>query len=126
MIIINFSHPLSQAQLKTIEQLTRFPIDNVYDVPVQFDPDQSFTTEIEALMADFPVDSKTLQTEPILICLPSLNFIAAMLIAWLHGKTGYFPAIIRLKRQSDVLPPIFEVAEVINLQALRDQAREQR
>jgi len=70
MIIINFSHPLSQAQLKTIEQLTRFPIEEVYDIPVQFDPDQSFTAEIEALMADFPVDSKTLQTEPILICLP--------------------------------------------------------
>ncbi|MBC7335619.1 MAG: hypothetical protein H5U01_05025 [Clostridia bacterium] len=38
---------------------------------------------------------------------------------------GHFPAIMRLRPTSDV-PPQFEVAEIINLQQVRDQARERR
>ncbi|MCS6846984.1 MAG: CRISPR-associated protein Csx15, partial [Anaerolineae bacterium] len=63
------------------------------------------------------------QTERILVNLPSLNFIAACLLAELHGRMGYFPTIVRLRQVKDALPPQFEVAEVINLQAPRDEAR---
>jgi hypothetical protein len=47
-------------------------------------------------------------------------------MAELHGRMGYFPAVIRLKPIPDSLPPQFEFAEIINLQAVRDQARAQR
>jgi hypothetical protein len=39
---------------------------------------------------------------------------------------GYFPTIIRLRPVANATPPRFEVAELINLQAVRDRAREQR
>jgi len=66
------------------------------------------------------------QTESILINLPSLNYSAVLLIAELHGRMGYFPPCVRLRPVKDALPPRFEVAEVLNLQAVRDGARRKR
>ena len=57
---------------------------------------------------------------------PSYNFGAATLIAELHGRTGYFLPIIRIRPEPDSTPRRFEVAEIINLQAVRDEARESR
>ncbi|MCL4266143.1 MAG: hypothetical protein KJ069_23235 [Anaerolineae bacterium] len=48
------------------------------------------------------------------------------MLAELHGRMGYFPAIIRLKPIPDSLPPQFEFAEIINLQAIRDRSRTHR
>jgi hypothetical protein len=39
---------------------------------------------------------------------------------------GYFPSVLRLRPVPDSNPPQFEVAEIINLQAVRDRAREHR
>jgi len=39
---------------------------------------------------------------------------------------GYFPPVLRLRPVKDALPPRFEPAEILNLQALRDQARSRR
>jgi hypothetical protein len=55
--------------------------------------------------------------------LPSLNHIAACVLAELHGRMGYFPTILRMRPVAGSTPPQFEVAEIINLQAVRDQAR---
>jgi len=63
------------------------------------------------------------QTDTILVNLPSLNTISAVLLAELHGRMGYFPAVIRLRAVDGAVPPQFEVAEIINLQSVRDAAR---
>jgi hypothetical protein len=49
-----------------------------------------------------------------------------MTLAELHGRMGYFPPILRLRPVEGAIPPRFEVAEIINLQALRDAARKER
>ena len=63
------------------------------------------------------------QTASILINPPSLNFITALVLAKLHGRMGYFPPVVRLRPVEDALPPRYEVAEILNLQAVRDAAR---
>jgi hypothetical protein len=62
----------------------------------------------------------------LLINSPSLNFVAVVLLAELHGRCGYFPAHLRLRPVQGSLPPQYEVAEVLDLQALRDAARQKR
>ena len=57
---------------------------------------------------------------------PALNFAAVTLIAHLHGRMGYFPPIVRTRPVPDALPPRFEVAEIINLQDVRQRARRKR
>ncbi len=49
-----------------------------------------------------------------------------LLLAELHGRMGYFPSILRLRPVRDSLPPAFEIAEILNLQALRDRARQRK
>jgi hypothetical protein len=47
-------------------------------------------------------------------------------LAELHGRMGYFPPVLRLRPVEQALPPRYELAEVINLQAVRDSARKER
>ena len=78
------------------------------------------------MLAQAPLTSEAWQTTPLLIVLPALNFITAVLLAELHGRMGYFPPIVRLRPAAGSTPPRFEVAEIINLQAVREGARRQR
>ena len=126
MILINFSHPITPEQAATIETLANQPLQRVIDMPVQFDNDLPFLPQLECLIATLPLTSEELQTGAILINPPSLNFITALLLATLHGRMGYFPPVVRLRPVNGALPPRYEVAEVLNLQALRDNARKAR
>lgn len=82
--------------------------------------------QLEALLDLLPLSSTELQSESIVVNPPSLNFITALVLAALHGRMGYFPPIVRLRPTPDSLPPRYEVAELLNLQALRDGERKKR
>lgn len=126
MILLNFSHPLTPTQRGQIEALAGQAIEQVFDLPVQFDPQAPFGPQLAGLAARLPLDPTALQTEPILVNLPALNVIAGLLLAELHGRMGYFPPILRLRPVPDSLPPRYEAAEILNLQSVRDAARKQR
>jgi hypothetical protein len=126
MILINFSHPLTQEQINQVESLTGQTISQVVDQPVQFDNNRQFSEQVNDLLKDLPISSRKLQTEAIIINPPALNFITALLLAELHGRMGYFPAILRLRPVDGSLPTRFETAEILNLQAVRDESRKRR
>lgn len=126
MILLNYSHPITPAQQAQIEALAGQPVERVIDLPVQFDNDRPFLPQFEDLMQALPLSPEELQTAPILVNPPSLNFIAALLLAGLHGRMGYFPPVLRLRPVSETLPPRYEVAEILNLQSVRDGARKAR
>jgi hypothetical protein len=126
MLLLNFSHPFTPAQLAQLEALTGAGVERVIAAPAQFDPQQPFVPQVEAMLASVPLTAEEWQTMPLLVVPPALNFITAVLLAELHGRMGYFPAIVRLRPVQDSVPPRFEVAEVINLQAVRDLARTHR
>ncbi|NMB54845.1 MAG: hypothetical protein GYA15_09095 [Leptolinea sp.] len=126
MIILNFSHPLSENQIRQIETLTPHKVEQVIDLPAQFDNDLAYAPQVRRLADHIPLDSETLQTARILVNPPALNFITAMLLAELHGRMGFFPPIIRLRPEPESMPPAFEVFEIINLQHIREEARKTR
>jgi len=128
MILLNFSHPLTPAQLDQVQALLGNPDEalRVVELPVQFDVRQPFEPQVRDLLARLPLSSAELQSEPILLNLPALNYIAAMLLAELHGRMGYFPAMLRLRPVAGSTPPRFEAAEIINLQTIREAARLER
>lgn len=126
MILLNFSHPLSAEQRAGVEALAGTPITRVIDAPAQFDPQQPFAPQLDALLEKVPLTPADWQHEPLLVNPPSLNFIAVLLLAELHGRMGYFPTCLRMKPVKDALPPRFEPAELLNLQARRDAARARR
>jgi hypothetical protein len=126
LILLNFAHPLSPAQIEQAAVLSGQPVERVIDLPVQFDPAQPFEAQLKELMERLPLDAQQLQTVPLVVNLPSLNFIAALLLAELHGRMGYFPPVLRLAPAPGSLPPRYEVSEILNLQAVRDAARRSR
>jgi hypothetical protein len=126
MIILNFGHPLPSAQLLQLQDQREGPEVDLREIKTHFDHERPFPDQISTLINSLNIEAHTWQTEPILINPPTHNIIALALLAELHGRMGYFPAIIRLKPVPGSIPPQFEFAEIINLQAIRDQARTRR
>jgi hypothetical protein len=126
MILLNFAHPLTREQIAQIEDLSCQKIASVIEIPSQIDSEQPLAPQVVAMADAAGLTPQQWQTESILINLPSLNYSAVLLIAELHGRMGYFPPCVRLRPVKDALPPRFEVAEVLNLQAVRDGARRKR
>lgn len=126
MILLNLSHPLTPDQLARIAELTGQSVERIIALPAQFDHQQPFHPQLDALMAQITLTPEEWQTGSILVNPPSLNFITGLVLAELHGRMGYFPPIVRLRPVEDALPPRYEVAEILNLQAVRDEARRKR
>ena len=126
MILLNFSHPLTDEQIRSIEEITGQKVEQVVSINSQVDTQQPLAPQVVALADKVGLSPEEWQTLPILVNPPSLNYIAVTLLAELHGRCGYFPAHLRLRPVPDAVPPRFEVAEIINLQAVRDAARVRR
>lgn len=126
MIILNFSHPLTDEQIKDIENITGKDVTQVINILTQFDHKLPFKKQIIQIIESTGFSKEEWQTLPLIINPPSYSPITACLIAKIHGITGYFPTIIRLRPVEDSIPQKFEVAEIINLQELRDKARDWR
>ncbi len=126
MILLNFSHPLTVQQMAQIEDLAGQKIDNLIERPSQFDQAQPFIDQVQALVAGIPFTPAAWQTEAILVNLPSLSTITALLLADLHGRMGYFPPVLCMRPVAASLPPRYEVAEILNLNEVRQRARLER
>jgi hypothetical protein len=126
MILLNFSHPLTPDHLQQVEALTGRKVERVIELHSQIDPQQPLAPQVTAMVDQAGLSPTEWQTLSLLVNPPSLNFIAVVLLAELHGRCGYFPAHLRLRPMQGSLPPQYEVAEVLDLQFLRDAARRKR
>lgn len=126
MILLNFSHPLSAEQLLIAETLVSSKFTSIIDIKTHLNHQTSFPLQVNALICDIPLTSQQWQNSKILVVPPSLSIISCILLSELHGRMGYFPAVLRVKPVPGSTPPVFEPAEVLNLQAIRDASRENR
>ncbi len=123
MILLNFSHPLTREQQTQLEAITAQSILHTINAMPQFDEQQPFEPQLAALLDEIELTAQQWQTEPILVVLPALNFIAGALLANLHGRMGYFPHVVRTRPVEGSIPRRFEIAEILDLQALRAASR---
>jgi hypothetical protein len=126
LLVLNYSHPLTAAHRADIEALTGSAIAEVRDIPTQLDPETPFGPQIVALAEAAELTPAQWQTQALLVVLPALNYAAALLLAELHGRMGYFPPVVRLRPVAGALPPRYEVAEVLDVQTQRAEARQRR
>lgn len=126
MILLNFSHPLTAEQIRQIEALTGQTPERILHLPAAFDPQQPFEPQLQDLFSQLPLPPQELETAPLLVVLPSLNYIAALVLAELHGRIGHFPAALRLRPEQIGGLTTYAAAEILNLQALREAARGRR
>lgn len=123
MILLNFAHPLTDAHLARVAELAGRPVERVIDAPAHFAHDRPFPAQVHELLARVGFTPAEWQTLPLLVNLPSLAVITGVLLAELHGRCGYFPTVLRSSPTSGTSPVQYEVAELLNLQAIRDVAR---
>jgi len=126
LVLINFSHPFTHEQLRQLEELARKKVERVIEVSAQIDPQQPIVPQIAAMADRTGLTPQEWQTTPLIINPPSLSISAVTLLAELHGRCGYFPAVVRLRPVASSVPPQFEMAEIVNLQAVREKSRKGR
>ena len=123
ILILNFSHPLTQEQQAQIETLTApTPIEEVRTIPIQINQSEPLEPQITAIVDSIALTSEAWQTRLLLINPPGYAPAAFVLLAELHGRIGHFPTLIRLRPKSGPVTT-YEVAELLNLQNIREQAR---
>jgi hypothetical protein len=125
MLILNFTHPLTHEQQAQIETLAETSIEEVRAVPVQIDQSEPLEPQITAIVDAVSLSSEEWQTRPLLINPPGYAPAAFVLLAELHGRIGHFPALVRL-RPTPAPVTTYEVAELLNLQTIREAARKRR
>src|SRR5205807_3258386 len=119
---LNFTHPLTSDQRAQIEAFANTSIEEVRDIQVQIVQEESLEPQITAIVDAVGLTSEEWQTRPLLINPPGYAPAAFVLLAELHGRIGHFPSLIRLRPKSGPLPS-YEVAELLNLQSIREAAR---
>ena len=125
MLILNFSHPLTDQQRARISELVGGPIEDIRTLAVQIDQARTLEPQVRAIVDGIGLNSQEWQTRELLINPPGYAPAAIVLLAELHGRIGHFPALIRLRPCPGPITT-YEVAELINLQTIRDEARKQR
>jgi hypothetical protein len=126
MIVLNFSHPLTADQVTALERQSGQPVERLIEIMPQFDNEQAFVPQVEALADACELTPAEWQTAPLLVVPPALNFIAVTLLAELHGRMGYFPSCVRLRPVGGASPPRYEVTEILPLNEVRERARRKR
>lgn len=112
MIVLNFSHPLTDDQKNKIEYFTNQRIDRLIEIMAKFDFAKPFTPQVHELFNQTRLTKIDLQYNVIAVNLPALS-IGAGLMTELLIRKGCNINFIRLSPVAGSLPPIFEVAEVV-------------
>jgi hypothetical protein len=125
MILLNFAHPLTDEQLLQVATLVgEQPM--VRSIPTNMERSRPLAEVALEIVDAAGLSSTEWQTLPLLINPPGLAPLGLALIAEIHGRCGYFSPILNIRPVPDAMPPRFDVAEIVNLQALRDAARARR
>lgn len=130
ILVLNFTHPLSQQQREQIEALASTSIEEIRTIPVQINLSEPLEPQIIKVIDSVNLSSQEWQTRPLLINPPGYGPAAFVLLAELHGRIGHFPTLLRLRpvqaQLSHRTTATYEVAELINLQTIRETARRRR
>jgi hypothetical protein len=125
MLLLNFTHPLTQEHRVQIEQLTGETIEEIREIAVQLDLQQPLAPQISTIVNSVDLTSQEWQTHTLLINPPGFAPAALVLVAEIHGRIGHFPMVLRL-RPAEGPVTRFEIGEIMNLQHIRDESRKHR
>jgi hypothetical protein len=122
MLIINFTRPLTEQHLLGIAHACGSNRDALVErlIRTSFIEDSQYPVQATKLIDRVNLSRKEWQHENILIVLPGHPSAAALLLAELHGRMGYFPPIVRIREGN--LPGTWVFAEILDLRAQRNGA----
>lgn len=125
VLLLNYSHPLNETQIAQITALLG-ETPTIRNGATQVDRARPLAEVARELADNANLSPTEWQSQALLINPPALAPVGLALLAELHGRCGYFPPILNIR--PDVASPItrYEVGEIVNLQAIREVARQRR
>jgi len=125
VIVLNYSHPLTEQQIAHVAAIIgERPL--VRAIDSQIDRERPLA-EVAVELADAAeLSPDEWQTIPLIINPPALAPLAVAMLAEIHGRAGGFPAMLNVRPVAGSIPTRYEVAEILNLQAIREAARRRR
>lgn len=125
LTVINFSHPLTEAQQAQIQQLSGQTIAEVRSEPTQaqIDDAEPIAPQARAIVDRIGLSKNDWQSGPILVIPPAYAPVTSAVLAELHGRMGHFPTIVRLALNPDEAVTTYDVVELVNLQQERSVVR---
>ena len=125
MLILNYSHPLTAEQIAQLAAMLGAE-PTIRTIPVHINQQQPLAEQVVMLANVAELSPDAWQKTPLIINPPGLATAAQVLLAEIHGRVGHFPAMLRLRPVADSTPVRYEVAELVNLNEIRDHARSSR
>ncbi len=122
ILVLNFAHPLTEQQRAQIEELAGATIEDVITVPTLVNEEEPLGPQITGLVEAIGLSSDDWRRRNILINPPGYTPAATLLLAEIHGRSGHFPTLIRMRPKHGSVT-YYEVVELLNLQTVRDAAR---
>ncbi len=121
--VVNFSHPLTPALRAQLATLLGEPVAAELGRTLHLDDGAAFEGQVRAAVDALGLAPADWQAGGLVVVLPGYAPAAALVLAEIHGRAGHFPAVLRLRPVAGALATTYELAEVINLQAVRLRAR---
>ena len=124
IILLNLSgHPVTEDQQRQLIERGFF-IEEVIECPAHF-MNESIVPQIDALLLNVDLTIEEWNTKRIAVVPAGLSAPSIALIARIHGLCGHFPDVIWVQRSADHAGT-FIIGEYIDVQSLRDAARQAR
>ncbi len=122
LILLNFAHPLTESQKASIEELAGVSLNKMLEIPTFINEAEPLEPQIASLLDTINISNEEWHACHILVNPPGYAPAAFLLLAEIHGRSGHFPGFVRLRPVQGSITT-YEVAEIINLQTVRDTAR---
>lgn len=81
MILINFSHPITEAQHAQLSEMLAHPVSLTIDIRSQIDMAQPIAPQVRAMVDSAALTPERWQSEQIVVNLPALNHSAGLVVA---------------------------------------------
>ena len=121
--LLNFARVFTPEQQQALEMMLGERLARIMHQSIEFDDARPYGPQCVTLADAVGLTKHEWETLPIIVNPPGIAPGALCLLSELHGRMGHFPTLVRLCPRPACNPPIYDVAELINLQALRDAAR---
>lgn len=122
MFVLNFSHPFSEAQIDQLGELVNYQGFEIETFRVQIDFNRSLVEQAIEIVDSVDWTPDDWQHNEFLVRPSSVDAATLAIMAEIHGRCGYFPPIVTMRRGA-TMPPTFDVWEVVDLQRVRNAAR---
>lgn len=122
LIVLNFNRALTPTQVTQLEQQLGEAIHTIIALDQRFDDKRPYAPQCIALLNRLGWTPEQWETTPLLILPPGFAAATLTLISIIHGRRGYFPAMARFRPEETGTRTDYVLAEIINLQALRNGA----